>query len=39
MNTPVRDVVRLEPLTTHHSRGLFAELDNDEEARLEGALV
>ncbi len=32
MNTLVGNVVRLEPLATHHSQELFAALGNDDEA-------
>jgi len=32
MNTLVGNVVRLEPLTTHHSQELFTALGNDDEA-------
>ena len=32
MNTLVGNVVRLEPLATHHSKELFAVLGNDDEA-------
>lgn len=32
MNTLVGNVVRLEPLTTHHSKELYAVLGNDDEA-------